>query len=247
MMNARILGVLGGMGPLASAHFMMRLTLLTQADCDQDQVPAVLWSDPRIPDRATNIYHGGADPYPWFADALDKMASVGCGAFVIPCNTAHYWYDRLQRHTALPILHIGDATAAVLRETVPKGAAVGILGTTTTLDMRLYQDRLEANGWRSIVPSQTEMDEWVMPAISMVKANRVALSHDPIARAAARLVARGARAIVLGCTELPLAVQAGTAERLGVALIDTIDALALAAIDWAKAASPEALRHAITA
>lgn len=229
------------MGPLASAYFMMRLTLLTEADCDQDQVPAVLWSDPRIPDRADNIYQGGADPFPWFTDAIDKMASVGCGAIAIPCNTAHYWFDRLQRHTALPILHIGDATAVELRKTTPKGAAVGILGTTTTLDMRLYQDRLEANGWQSVVPTVAEMDEWVMPAISMVKANRVADSYDPIARAIASLVARGAQAVVLGCTELPLAVQEGASQRFGIPLIDTIDALALAAIAWAKTdqAQPE--------
>jgi aspartate racemase len=233
-MSERLLGVLGGMGPLASAYFMMRLTLLTEASCDQDQVPAVLWSDPRIPDRATHIHHGGADPFPWFADAIDKMESVGCGAVVIPCNTAHYWFDRLQRHTALPILHIGDATAVELRKSTPQGAAVGILGTTTTLDMRLFQDRLEANGWRSVVPTGAEMEDWVMPAISMVKANRVAQSHDPINRAIASLVARGARAVVLGCTELPLAVPAGASERFGIPLVDTVDALALAGIAWAK-------------
>ena len=122
---------------------------------------------------------------------------------------------------------------------------MGILGTTTTLDMRLYQDRLEANGWQSVVPTDTEMDEWVMPAISMVKANRVADSYDPIARATASLVTRGAQAVVLGCTELPLAVQAGPIGQFGVPLIDTIDALALAAISWAKedAAQPEHHAH----
>ena len=87
----RVLGVLGGMGPLASAHFMVRLTQLTQASRDQDHIPAVLWSDPRVPDRTVGHLQGGENPLPWLLRGIEGLRRAGCGAVAIPCNTAHGW------------------------------------------------------------------------------------------------------------------------------------------------------------
>jgi aspartate racemase len=226
----RILGVLGGMGPLASAHFMTRLTLLTPASRDQDQVPAVLWSDPRVPPRLREA--GAEDPFPWLRRGLRGLKAAGCGAVAIPCNTAHGWYDAMAGE-GLPILHIVEAAAAELRRVVPSGT-VGIMGTATTLAMRLYQNRLEELGWRCIEPGSEEMAESVTPAIALVKANRVAEAYAPLASVVRSLAARGAGAGVLGCTEIPLGIQAGPWRELGIPLVDTIDALALASIRWAK-------------
>src|SRR5215831_17178870 len=106
MEDAKVLGVLGGMGPLASAHFMVRLTLLTPADRDQDHIPTVLWSDPRIPDRTVEDPTGDADPLPWLRRGISGLRDAGCGAIAIPCNTAHRWYDAMRNSTPLPILHI---------------------------------------------------------------------------------------------------------------------------------------------
>src|SRR5689334_7763772 len=108
-MQERVLGVLGGMGPLASAQFMARLTLLTPAAHDQDHVPAVLWSDPRVPDRTAARLAGGADPLPWLLRGIRGLEAAGCGAIAIPCNTAHGWYEPMQAATRLPILHIVEA------------------------------------------------------------------------------------------------------------------------------------------
>src|SRR5579875_1708753 len=91
--GGKILGVLGGMGPLASAHFMARLTLLTPATRDQDHIPAVLWSDPRVPDRNAARLGTGADPLPVLLRGLAGLRAAGAGAIAIPCNTAHGWYD----------------------------------------------------------------------------------------------------------------------------------------------------------
>ena len=101
--------------------------------------------------------------------------------------------------------------------------------------MRLYQDRLEARGWTCIVPTEAEMQAKVSPGIALVKANRVAEAYAPLAETVQALAARGADAVVLGCTEIPLGIQAGPWQSLGVKLVDSIDALALAAIDWATA------------
>jgi aspartate racemase len=100
--------------------------------------------------------------------------------------------------------------------------------------MRLYQPRLKARGFDCLVPTEEEMDRIVMPSIDLVKANRVAESYAPLAEIARRLIERGARAVVLGCTENPLGIAAGPALPFPVA--DTIDALARASIAWAKPA-----------
>lgn len=229
----RVLGVLGGMGPLASAQFMLRLTLLTPAERDQDHIPAVLWSDPRVPDRTAARLAGGADPLPALLRGIRGLEGAGCGAIAIPCNTAHGWFDAMQAATRLPILHIVDAAAAELARLGVPGGEVGVMGTAGTLAMRLYQERLEARGYACLVPEPAEMERLVSPAIALVKANRVAEAYAPLAEAARALAARGARAVVLGCTEIPLGIQAGPALPFPVA--DTIDALARAAIAWARA------------
>ncbi len=230
--NAKVLGVLGGMGPLASAQFMLRLTLLTPAERDQEHIPTVLWSDPRVPDRTLGKLSGGADPLPWLVRGLEGLQRAGCGAVAIPCNTAHGWYDEMRAAANVPILHIVDAAAAELRRLEIAPGRVGVMGTQATLNMRLYQDRLAKDGWTCIVPEQDQMDRLVSPAIALVKANRVADAYAPLASVARSLSQRGATAVVLGCTEIPLGLQAGP--RLELPVVDTIDALATAAIAWAR-------------
>lgn len=230
-MTDRILGVLGGMGPLASAQFMLRLTLLTPAARDQEHIPAVLWSDPRVPDRTRGKLSGGDDPLPWLLRGIRGLRAAGCGAVAIPCNTAHGWYDEMAAE-GLPILHIVDAAAADLQRLGIAPGPIGVMGTAATLAMRLYQDRLGALGWDCITPDEAQMARLVSPAIALVKANRVAEAYALLAEVVAALGARGAAAIVLGCTEIPLGIQAGPAPVVPV--VDTIDALACAAVAWAR-------------
>jgi aspartate racemase len=231
-MTERILGVLGGMGPLASAQFMLRLTLLTPAARDQDHIPAVLWSDPRVPDRTAARLAGGEDPLPWLLRGLRGLEAAGCGAIAIPCNTAHGWHAELQAATRLPILHIVDAAADDLASQGLAGGPVGVMATAGTLAMRLFQQRLEGRGYACLVPDEAAMQRLVSPAIGLVKANRLAEAHAPLAEVALDLMHRGARAVVLGCTEIPLGIAAGPA--LPFPVVDTIDALARAAIAWAR-------------
>jgi len=232
MSETRILGVLGGMGPLAGAHFMTRLTLLTPAARDQDHIPAILWSDPRVPDR-TEARFGGPDPLPWLIRGLRGLEAAGSGAIAVPCNTAHGWFAAMQAETRLPILHIVDAAATELARLGIREGRIGVMGTAGTLAMRLYQERLAGRGYDCLIPDPDEMSTLVTPAIAAVKANRIAEAYAPLADAASRLTRRGARAIVLGCTEIPLGIAAGPA--LDLPVCDTIDALARTAIAWARA------------
>ena len=232
--SERVLGVLGGMGPLASAQFMLRLTLLTPAERDQDHIPAVLWSDPRVPDRTQAKLEAGDDPLPWLLRGVAGLRRAGCSAIAIPCNTAHGWYDAMLAEAGCPILHIVDAAAADLHRQQISPGTIGVMGTAATLAMRLYQNRMGRLGWDCLVPSEDEMQRLVSPAIASVKANCVADAYVPLAEVVRSLATRGARAVVLGCTETPLGIQAGPWQTLGVPLIDTIDALARASIAWAR-------------
>jgi aspartate racemase len=231
-MNSKVLGVLGGMGPLASAQFMVRLTQLTPATRDQEHIPTVLWSDPRVPDRTVDQPRGDADPLPWLLRGIEGLRRAGCGAIAIPCNTAHRWYNAMREASGVPILHIVDAAAAELRRSGSGTGRIGVMATQAALGLRLYQDRLGALGWDCIVPSQDEMDRLVTPAIRLVKLNRMADAYAPLAAVASSLAQRGAGSIVLGCTEIPLGIQVGPPPELPI--VDTIDALARAAIAWAK-------------
>jgi aspartate racemase len=234
--TAKVLGVLGGMGPLASAHFMTRLTLLTPALRDQDHIPAILWSDPRIPDRTRTHIPGAEDPLPWLLRGVAGLRRAGVGAIVIPCNTAHGWYEPIcDAAAAIPVLHIVDAAQAELRRHAAAPGPVGIMATEAALAMRLYQDGLEAQGWRCVVPSPETMAVRVTPAIEMIKVNRLSEAYTLLSLCVDELVEQGVAAIILACTEIPVALKAGP--RPAVPIFDTTDALAKSAVAWWQGAA----------
>ena len=223
------LGILGGMGPAASAEFITRLIQQTPAGCDQEHIPFVLWNEPRTPDRSTSIRNGDDRPLPYLLQGIQVLKSLGCTSIVIPCNTAHYWYDELVKFK-VPILHIVDSVANSLRDINVTGT-IGIMGTQATIELGLYQNRL--TDWDCIVPSIEEMDNIVQPAIDLIKAGDMVVSHNMLMPVVDILISRGASAVVLGCTELPLAVK--EVEKNGIPLVNSIDSLVKRAIFHVKA------------
>ena len=230
--RARSLGVLGGMGPLAGAFFAYRLVQLTPASVDQQHIPVLLRNDPRIPDRSGALTRGGADPLPAMLRGIQFLDQAGVDCIAIPCNTAHLWFDPLRTAASAHLLHIAQAVVGELRRQGVRGGKVGVMGTRATLEMGLYQRVLQEAGYVPLVPSPEEIESHCTAAIEAVKANRLGEAFIPAAQGIERLRARGAVAIVLGCTELPLAVPHARRHEFGLALTDSIDALALAAIDF---------------
>jgi aspartate racemase len=228
-MSGKIIGVLGGMGPLASADFLARLTLAHPAERDQDHPEAVLYSATQVPDRQAAAVADGPSPLPALLRGIRLLEAAGAGCIAIPCNSAHVWFDDMQAATPLPLLHIVDAAAAAL----PAGVrTIAVMGTRATLASRLYQRRLEQRGYACLTPSEAELRDAVLPAIAAVKANDLAAATAPLLGVARRLIADGAQAVVLGCTEIPLALRGPEAAQAGVPLVDTIDALARASLRW---------------
>jgi aspartate racemase len=221
------LGILGGMGPAASAEFITRLIKQTPASHDQQHMPFVLWNEPRIPDRSTSMQSGDNAPLLWLLQGIQALKTVGCDHVVIPCNSAHFWYDDMAK-MGVPITHIVDSIADQLRDLGLDNTTIGIMGTQGTIEYGLYQNRLTQQGWSCIVPDRAEMDFFVQPAIDFIKAGKIAESQVLLMKTIHSLIARGAQAVVLGCTELPLAIQ--TDQEQGVPIVNSIDSLVQAVI-----------------
>jgi aspartate racemase len=219
------LGVLGGMGPAASAEFIKRLIEQTPAKSDQEHIPFILWSDPRIPDRSTSMRNGDDKPLPYLLKGIQGLRSAECNLIVIPCNTAHFWFDEMSKSLSWhgKIIHIVDSVADALRSVNVTNTKIGIIGTQATIEFGLYQYMLNKLGWECIVPSKEHMENLVQPAIDLIKANKIDSAKLLILDTIQSLINDGAQAVVLGCTELPLAIR--ETEYQGIPLINSIDSL----------------------
>jgi aspartate racemase len=213
-----MLGVLGGMGPQATADFLAKLVACTEAESDQQHLPVVAWSVPQIPDRTSAILHGGDSPLGPMLHGMRMLYALGAKAIAIPCNTAHYWYDALSTQAGLPILHIVDAAAEQISSSRPDARRLGLLGTEGTLRSGIYQKRLPAK-FEVIEPNRVSM-VGVMHGIAEVKAGHLDAARPLFEEAADALRRKGTDAILLACTEIPLAPPQGDD------VFDVTDALA---------------------
>lgn len=202
-----VIGVLGGMGPLATADFFRKVIEETPASRDDDHVPLLILSDPRVPSRPAAILAGGASPLPVLQAMRDRLIGAGAKALAMPCITAHYWYDELARGCTVPFLSIVDAGCRATHASVAPGACVAVIGTRATLATGLFDRKLNALGHQTIQPTEMELAAAVLPAIEQVKAGKLDQAGATLAPAVAALLDRGAAAVVLACTETPIAMQ----------------------------------------
>ena len=237
-----VVGVLGGMGPLATVDFMQKLiaatTLATHATRDQDHIPVVVSSIPQIPDR-TAAYRGeGASPLPAMVSSGQRLMRAGAGLIVMPCNTAHLWFAELEAAFQVPMLHLVDVALEDALPAVGTAAPLGLLCTDATLASGLYINRAAQSeafsGLQWTLPTAAEMTSLVMPGIQAVKLGNLLEASQMLIEAAQALVQRGARGLLLGCTEIPL-VAAQIQARVNVPVIDATASLARRAVAWSIA------------
>mgnify|MGYP005975408465 CR=1 FL=1 len=198
----KTIGILGGMGPLATADLFEKITLLTKAETDRDHIRVYIDSNANIPDRTAAILGSGEDPVPEMASALRNLEKCGADCIIMPCNTAHNFYDAVASSVSIPVLHMIAITRDALKSRGVKCA--GLLATDGTVQTGIYQRTFEGSGVELITPDNTEDQSAVMDIIyNGVKAGD--LTHDATAFRAAceHLLARGAEVLILGCTELP--------------------------------------------
>jgi aspartate racemase len=225
------LGVLGGMGPLATADFLGKLVTNNPAQTDQGHVPVFLYGDCTTPDRTASIVGKGPSPLPKLLEGVVFLNRAGAKAICIPCNSAHCWYDDMVAASTVPVLHIVKASAELVRKKNPKAKLVGVLSTFGTHQMGIYRKTLTDLGYEVVTPTDEEFETLVSPGIAMIKANNLDDAEVVFREATERLVARGAEIVVLGCTEIPIGMR--EQYRLNPELfVDSNDALALSAIEF---------------
>jgi aspartate racemase len=260
---ARVLGVLGGMGPLATVDFLRKLLEATPATIDQEHLPVVVSAIPQVPDRTAAFFGRGESPLPALRASAQRLVNAGASGIVMPCNTAHLWFDELQASLPLPVLHLVDAAldaameaaaAASLGGSRPPQAPctapaqpVGLLATEATVRSGLYTRRRPgAVNW--VLPDPDEQAKWITPGIAAIKAGQRDRGRVLLQRALQALQQRGAGVVLLGCTEIPLVIaesrpmDATTGPVVmdatpSPAVVDATAALARRAVAWARQAA----------
>ena len=199
-MSEQKLGILGGMGPQATQVFYQFVLDHTDAARDQEHLPTVILSDTGIPDRTAAILSGETEElYQRLLKDAKLLETCGCTTIAIPCNTSHYFADRLQGDVNVPIIHMIREAAAVLAAQGKKRP--GILGTDGTIRSGLYQKECAALGMEAVAPDE-ETQKLVMSIIYDEIKQGERGSRDKFAHIDRALRAAGCDCAILACTEL---------------------------------------------
>lgn len=229
-MPDRIIGILGGMGPEATADFFREIVRLTPARKDQDHIPVLIYSNSHIPDRTEAILGKGENPLPHLIHSARVLEGAGAGILAMPCNTAHYFLPELEKAVSIPFLDMLFETLGDLQSRLPAVRRVGLLASAGTVRCEIFHRVFQTRGVQVLVPA-TGDQEVVSRAIYRVKAGDCSQNtRSAFASAGEKLVALGAEAIILGCTEIPLVLRE---KDVSCPCLNPTVALAQAAVDWA--------------
>jgi len=234
------IGIVGGVGPAATVDFMDKVIKWTDAGHDREHIKMVVEHNPQIPDRTENLIGEGADPTVSLYAACKKLESQSANLIAIPCNTAHAFVERIQRHLGIPIVNMIFETVQFVKAHCSGRGDIGLLATTGTVKCRVYHDILDAAGFKIITPDDAHQAK-VMEAIYGDNGVKAGFTEGPcrenLMAALAHLVDRGAGVVILGCTELPLLLSHNEAfpvqDRI-IAVLDPTDVLARKVVQYAQ-------------
>lgn len=225
MRNELTLGVIGGLGPIATAHFMELVTVMTDAKTDQEHLEMIVFSAPSIPDRTAHILDDTKpSPLPRMVAIGRKLSDMGAARIAIPCITAHYFIEPLEAGIPVPLVNGVRETAAHLKAHGVKTA--GIMATDGTIRAGIFRRELEKQGIEAVTPS-ARGQKYVM---SLIYDNVKAGVQPDMAKFRAvgqELFDAGAEAIILGCTELSM-IKRDFA--IGPGYIDAMEVLAQSSV-----------------
>ncbi len=200
-MAKKTIGILGGMGPAATADLFNKIITSTKAANDQEHLHVIIDSNTNIPDRTAALLNGGEDPTEQLVLSARRLQSAGAELIIMPCNTAHCFYGAVCEAVDIPVLHMIRLTAQELQRKGVKCA--GLLATDGTVRTGIYDKCFEGSGIELLTPSP-EAQAAVMELIyGGVKAGRHDFDTSGFKKAAQELLERGSQTLILGCTELP--------------------------------------------
>ncbi|MFD6438749.1 aspartate/glutamate racemase family protein [Peribacillus sp. NPDC060186] len=227
-----VVGIIGGMGPLATVDLMSKIISYTPARRDQDHIHIIADNYTQIPDRTTAILGKGIDPTPYIVQSAQRLQNAGAEFLVIACNTAHFYFEIVKKSVSIPILHMPLETARFVQEN--NFRKVGLIATDGTIKTKLYQRSCEHYGINVIEPDK-EMQEKVMQGIYAIKASNLETGLLCLSRVANKMRENGVEAIIAGCTEVPLVLQSSE----DIRIIDPAEVLAKMVIRIANGTDKE--------
>lgn len=224
-MDKKTIGIIGGMGPMATADLFTKIIHLTDAKMDSEHIHIIIDNNPQIPDRTSAILHGTESPLPYLVQSATCLKEAGADFIIIPCITSHGFYNELIRQVDIPILNIVEETAKYLVSiSVNK---VVLLATDGTRHTNVFGDVFKKFDIELLYPSNSVQADLMDIIYKGIKAGAEAWDCTTLNIELDRLKNDGAAAVILGCTELPLA-----AKLYGItgSLVDPTTVLAKAAI-----------------
>ncbi len=227
-MKEKILGVLGGVGPLATIYFADLVVKMTDAKTDQEHIAMVILNHSSIPDRTDYILdRTKPNPLPVMINDAKMLQDDNCDYIVIPCNTAHYFYEEIQKSVSVPIINILEETVKYCEQTIPELKCIGVLATEGTVKSQAYQNIIEKHGHRCIVPSDDDQKSLMNIIYNEVKAGEEVDIFE-FQRIIGDMKKLGCDAVILGCTELSVIKKDFNLSRNDI--VDSMECLARASI-----------------
>lgn len=222
----RKLGVIGGLGPMATAVFMKMVVEMTDAAVDQEHIEMIIYNCPRIPDRTKFILgQSSLDPAPEMIEIGKNLVGQGAELIAIPCITANYFYEQLSDGIHARIINIIDEIYAYLAERDIRCA--GLMATSGTIESRLFQRVFEERGCKLAIPSPERQRDVMHVIYENVKANRP-VEMDRFLAASQELREAGAEVVILGCTELSVVRESC---QIGAGFLDAMQLMAKCAVE----------------
>ncbi|ADL12065.1 aspartate/glutamate racemase family protein [Acetohalobium arabaticum] len=226
----KTVGILGGMGPQATVNLFQKVINFTDAECDQDHIQALINNNPQIPDRTEYILGDGEDLTPHLIKGAIKLQQLGADYLAMPCNTAHYFYDEVVRYMDIPFLNMIEEVAAEVDRKYGNDSKVGLLATTGTYQVGIYEKVLQESGVNLITPDESGK-EAVYDVIYKVKEGFDDIKFQSVNNLLAEMKKQGVSVVILGCTELPLIKDKLDSE---IDYMDCTEILAQRIVDYAS-------------
>ncbi len=201
------IGVLGGMGPMATVSLLQAIVENTRAECDQQHPPVIVDSNTRIPDRTAFLLGSTAeDPRPELLAAAGRLENSNVACIIMPCNTAHAFYDEIVQNSTVPVLHMIEETAEWITVKYPEQKRIGVLATQGTYHANIYRDGLQKFGLTQVIPGQHEQEEVTKVIYDGIKANNSSFDFSRYEEVITELrKTNDIEVVILGCTELSVA------------------------------------------